>query len=524
MRTLLDPARPAVGRPSAALAGVLAAAVGLAAGELVAGLGRSLASPVVSIGNRVVDTVPQPVKQLAIDTFGTADKPVLLGGILVVLAALAAGIGVLARRRPTAAAVATGVLGLAGVVAAVLQPGAPLPAAVLPAVATVLVAAPLLLRLVRPAAGPTAGAGGAAPPPTRRRFLVDAGWAALAGVAAATGGRALSGRFDPDAERAALALPAPTRPAAAVPASAHPPVEGLSPFVTDTGDFYRIDTNLTVPRLSAEGWTLRIHGMVERERTLAYGDLLDLPSLEVPITMTCVSNEVGGDLVGTAVWQGVPLSDLLDAVGVDPAATQIVGRAFDGFTTGMPVAAVFDRDALVAYGMNGEPLPPAHGFPLRLVTPGLYGYVSATKWLTELELTTFDAFDQYWVERGWAARAPIRTQARIDTPDGFGRIPVGTTVPVAGVAWAQTRGIDRVEVRVDDGEWHAAELAAAVSDVTWRQWVWRWDTTGLSPGRHQLTVRATDGTGRLQTEDRSRPFPRGASGWHSVAVLARDDA
>ena len=263
--------------------------------------------------------------------------------------------------------------------------------------------------------------------------------------------------------------------------------------------------------------------MVDAERTWTYRELLALPSLEIPITMTCVSNEVGGDLVGTAVWQGVRLADLLDAVGVDPAATQIVGRAFDGFTTGMPVEAAFDRDTIVAYAMNGEPLPSAHGFPLRMVTPGLYGYVSATKWLSEVELTTFEAFDQYWVARGWDERAPIKTQSRIDTPGSFGRVPVGTTVPVAGVAWAQTRGIEKVEVRVDDGPWQEAELAAPVSDVTWRQWVWRWDTTGLTGGRHQLTTRATDATGEVQTEDRARPFPDGASGWHSIAVLAQSD-
>ena len=531
MSSLLSAARPPVSRPLAALAGVLAAAVGLAVGELVAGLGRFLTSPVIDIGNRVVDAVPQPVKQFAVDTFGTADKPVLIGGILVVLAALAAGIGLLARQHPAAAALATTALGLVGVAAAAAQPGAAIPLTLAPAVATTVVAVPLLLHLVRPWSGTTAampdrGDDAIATPP-RRRFLAAAGWAALAGAVSATGGRVLAGRFDVATERAALRLPAPTIAARPIPDAAHPAIEGLSPFVTPTDRFYRIDTNLTVPRLSAEGWTLRIHGMVAQERTFTYRELLDLPSLEVPITLTCVSNEVGGDLVGTAVWQGVRLSDLLEMVGTDDAATQLVGRAFDGFTTGMPVEAAFDRDTLVAYGMNGDPLPPVHGFPLRLVTPGLYGYVSATKWLRELELTTFDAYDQYWVQRGWAPQAPIKTQARIDTPGSFGRVPVNSTVPVAGVAWAQTRGIERVEVRVDDGPWRDAELAAAVNDVTWRQWKWPWDTAGLSPGRHQLTVRATEAGGRVQTEERARPFPDGASGWHSVAVLAQgggDDA
>lgn len=521
MSALVDPVRPCVSRPLAALAGVLAAAVGLAAGELVAGFGRSLDSPVISIGNRVVDAVPQPVKQFAIDLFGTNDKVALIAGILAILAVAAAGIGVLARRRPGTAAIATGVFGLAGVVAAGVQPGADLPLAVLPAVTTLVVSVPLLLRLVRPAAAaPRATDDEGGPPSPRRRFLVTAGWATVAGLTAASGGRLLSRRFDIAAERAQLRLPAPADPAPAIPSAAHPAVGGLPPFVTPNDAFYRIDTNLTVPSLSADGWTLRIHGMVEQERTFTYGELLEMPAVELPLTLTCVSNEVGGDLVDTAVWQGVLLADLLDRVGVDPQASQVVGRAFDGFTTGMPVEAALDRPALVAYGMNGEPLPAVHGFPLRMVTPGLYGYVSATKWMTEIELTTFEAFDQYWVERGWDDRAPIKTQSRIDTPGPFGRVPIGDTVPVGGVAWAQTRGIDRVEVRVDDGPWETADLGAPVNDITWRQWVWRWDTSGLATGRHQLTVRAVDGTGEVQTEQRADPFPNGASGWHSIAVMA----
>ena len=372
MIALLDTSRPPVGRLLAALAGVLAAAVGLAVGELVAGVGRALASPVISIGNRVVDAVPQPVKQFAIDTFGTNDKLALIVGILTILALAAAGIGILARQRPRWAAAATTVLGLAGVLAAAAQPGADLPLALLPALVTTLVAVPLLLFLVRPAPAPAPAAdaddGDPAPSP-RRRFLATAGWSLLAGVAAATGGQVLSRRFDVAAERAELTLPTPSQPADAIPAAAHPEVEGLPSFVTPNDRFYRIDTNLTVPSLSADGWTLRIHGMVDEERTFTYRELLDMPSIELPLTLTCVSNEVGGDLVGTAVWQGVRLADLLDMVGVSDDATQLVGRAFDGFTTGMPVEAASrpGDPGRLRHERRAAParprLPPADGHP-----------------------------------------------------------------------------------------------------------------------------------------------------------------
>ncbi|MBY5163831.1 molybdopterin-dependent oxidoreductase [Salsipaludibacter albus] len=520
-----------------AIAGVLAALAGVAAGELVAGLSRRLTSPVVAIGDRVVDAVPQPVKQLAIDLFGTNDKLVLLGSILLVLVVVAAGIGLVARRHLIAAMVAALLLAGAATLATALGPTTPLPLGLLPGVATAVVALPTLWLLVdrgrvpvaTPAADdepvglvvPTTTASGPVEPdvgPTRRRFVLAATSVLAGSVLSAGLGRLLGRRFSVADERADLALPEPADVADAVPAGAHPDVEGLSSFVTSNRDFYRIDTALEVPQLSAADWTLRVHGMVDEERTWSYGELLAMPSVERVITMTCVSNEVGGGLVGTARWQGVRLADLLETVGVDPAATQVVGRAHDGFTAGFPVEAVGDRDCLVAWGMNDEPLPAAHGFPLRLVTPGLYGYVSATKWLSEVELTTFDALDAYWVERGWAERAPIKVSSRIDTPEPFARLG-RSTVAVAGVAWAQTRGIDAVEVRVDDGEFREARLATAVGTDTWRQWVFEWDTTDVEPGRHQLTVRATDADGTVQREERTPPFPEGATGWHSQAVF-----
>jgi DMSO/TMAO reductase YedYZ molybdopterin-dependent catalytic subunit len=353
----------------------------------------------------------------------------------------------------------------------------------------------------------------------RRRFLTTG--LAVAAVAAGAGsiGRVLTRGFSAAGSRAAVLLPAAKTTLAPLPAGVDLGIDGLSPFTTPNLAFYRIDTALVVPQIQAEDWSLRIHGMVDRELRLTYDELLARPMIETDVTMTCVSNEVGGGLVGNARWQGVRLADLLDEVGVQDGATQIVGRSADGWTNGFPTANATDgRDAIVAVAMNGEPLPIEHGFPARIVVPGLYGYVSATKWVTELELTGFDDFDGYWVRRGWAKEAPIRTQSRIDTPKGLARIAPGRTA-VAGVAWAQLRGVDKVEVRVDDGPWVEARLAEVPSDATWRQWVHEWDAT---PGRHTITTRATDGTGETQPEERMAPIPSGATGWHNVVVSVED--
>nr|WP_269809477.1 molybdopterin-dependent oxidoreductase [Kineosporia rhizophila] len=292
-------------------------------------------------------------------------------------------------------------------------------------------------------------------------------------------------------------------------------VSGVSSFYTDPADFYRVDTALSVPKITTDDWKLRIHGMVGKELTLDFDDLLARPMVEHDITMTCVSNEVGGQLVGTARWLGVELAPLLREAGVDPDSDQLVGTSIDGMTIGTPVSAVLDgRAAMLAIAMNGEPLLPEHGFPCRMVVPGLYGYVSATKWLVDLELSRFDAFDPYWVRRGWDQQAPIKTSSRIDTPRPLSRTKAGT-VAVAGVAWAQQRGISKVEVRVDGGAWQEAELSAQVNDDLWRQWVWRWDA---GSGSHTLQVRAVDGDGEVQIEERAEPFPNGSSGWQSVVV------
>jgi DMSO/TMAO reductase YedYZ molybdopterin-dependent catalytic subunit len=308
-----------------------------------------------------------------------------------------------------------------------------------------------------------------------------------------------------------------------VPKGARLRVAGVSPFVTPNKDFYRVDTALVVPKVDATSWRLRIHGQgVQRPLTLTFQELLDRELIERDITLTCVSNEVGGPYVGNARWIGVRLADLLKEAGVAPpsqggAADQLVARSVDGMTLGTPVEDLMDgRDAMLAVGMNGEPLPLDHGFPVRMVVPGLYGYVSACKWIEDIELTTFDSYDPYWVKRKWARKAPVKTQSRIDTPKPFAR-PKAGTVMVGGVAWAQHRGIDKVEIRIDDGAWQPADLAAEHTTDTWRQWSFPWKAT---PGSHTLTVRATDRTGTLQTEQRTRTVPDGAGGWHSVVVTA----
>jgi DMSO/TMAO reductase YedYZ molybdopterin-dependent catalytic subunit len=514
---------PVADRPTwwrSALAGLLAAASALAVGELVAGTSDRLTSPVISVGNRVVDAVPRQVKDFAIETFGTNDKIALLVGIYSIAAILGLVLGVLAARRFWIGAAGIVAFGAVGVWAAGEEVGAPwwagLPSTI-GAIVGVGVLAALLWSLRAPAAAGIPGSADARIPSTlaRRGFLQAAGATVVVAGAAAASGRWLQARFSAASSRLAVKLPAAAETAPPIPEGVVLDVEGISPYLTPNDDFYRIDTNLTVPQLAAEDWELKITGMVDEELTFTYEDILAMDLVEERITMTCVSNEVGGGLVGTALWLGVRLDELLERAGIQRGADQIVGRAFDGFTTGFPVDVLDGRPALLAVGMNGEPLPLAHGFPARIIVPGLYGYVSATKWLTEIELTTFEAFDQYWVERDWAAEGPIKTMARIDTPRGLQKVPAGP-LRIGGVAWAQTRGIEKVEVKLDDGEWQEATLAEEDSTITWRQWVVELDAT---PGRHQVVARATDATGEVQTEERARPFPNGASGWHSVAYL-----
>ena len=312
------------------------------------------------------------------------------------------------------------------------------------------------------------------------------------------------------ASRADVRLPPPADPAAPVPAGTELSVSGITPYLTSNDDFYRVDTALSPPDVPTDSWTLRIHGMVDNEIELEFTDVLQRRLVERRITLTCVSNEVGGDLAGNATWLGVPLAELLDEAGIQEGADALLSTSADGFTAGTPIAAVTDgRDAMLAIGMNGEPLPIVHGFPARMVVPGLYGYVSATKWVTDIEVTRFDDVTAYWTDRGWAEQAPIKTASRIDVPESFAELGAGTQA-VAGVAWAQERGIEKVEVRVDDGDWVEARLGTEDGQDSWRQWVYEWDA---EPGSHTLEVRATDRTGETQTPDEAPPRPDGATGW-----------
>jgi DMSO/TMAO reductase YedYZ molybdopterin-dependent catalytic subunit len=509
-------------RRQAALAGVAAAAVALGVAELVGVLTGADTTPLIAVGAVVVDLVPEPVKHLAIEIFGTADKAALLVIIGAVLAALAALTGLAARRRGWYGAAGAAGLALLGSVAALSRPNASA-AAALPSLAGGLAgAAAIVLMLRRTEAGghPRDGTAGEAARESaagRRRFLrTVAVLLGGAGTAAFAGRWFTQRRGVADARRAVtLPLPAAAQPE---PAGADLRVPGLTPFVTPNRDFYRIDVSLIAPQVDPDTWRLRVHGRVRRPYSLSYADLLSRPMVERHVTLCCVSNEVGGDLAGNARWLGVPLAQLLAEADPEEGADQVVSRSVDGWTCGTPTAVLRDgRDALLAVGMNGQPLPVEHGFPARLVVPGLYGYVSATKWLAELELSSFADFDAYWVRRGWAREAPVKTQSRIDVPRSGSRVPTGRVV-VAGVAWAQHRGIHRVEVQVDDGPWRAAALGGVPSVDTWRQWSLPWEATS---GRHRLRVRATDGTGATQTERPAPPFPDGATGWHTIHVTVR---
>ncbi len=508
-------ARSALG----ALAGLLAALVALGTAELAAALVRPQASPVVAVGGSFIDATPVWLKDFAIRTFGTNDKPVLIGSILLVLLLLSLVTGALAVRRRVVGLAGVAVLGLVGAASASTRPAAqaldPLPSLAGAVVGSVVLV--LLLRALGSAgvAGDH-GAGAAVTDEQRRRFLVTGLVAAAAGLAAGSVGRLVSSRRSSVASaRADVRLPAPVSEAVPVPRGTDLKLDGLTPFRTSNADFYRVDTALIVPQVSTDGWRLRVHGMVEKEIELDFDQLLARDMVERDITLTCVSNEVGGRYAGSARWLGAPLADLLKDAGVDPAADMILSTSSDGMTISTPTAVVMDgRDALLAVGMNGEPLPATHGFPVRMVVPGLYGYVSATKWLVDLELTRFGDTEAYWTERGWAEKAPIKTMSRVDTPKPFAKLRAGK-VAVAGVAWAQHRGIDRVEVRVDEGPWQEARLAEVPSTDTWRQWVWQWDARR---GSHRIEVRATDAEGDTQPEKRADPFPSGATGWHSTVV------
>ena len=541
------------------IAGLLAAAVALGVGQLIAGFVAPDASPVVAVGESSIGLTPPPVKSFAISAFGSHDKVVLVAGILAVLAIFAAVVGVLAMRR-----LAYGMAGLAvftaiGVAAALTRPTADagwafptliggvaaagalrlLVRAAPPAVARPTPAPPLEDGVPDSYAGPPAvpdtpepGPPGATRPgtapayrpvrpvpvygPGRRRFLRTSAAAAGTAVVAGLAGRLLSERSSVSQAQSSLRLPRPVHPAPPLPAGSNLRIPGLSSFITPNSSFYRVDTAIVLPEVPPSGWHLRIHGMVAREITISFDELIRRPLTADYITLTCVSNPVGGPYVGNAEWIGASLASLLREAGIRAGAEQLLCTSVDGFTSGAPVQTVMDgRDALLAMAMNGTALPVEHGFPVRMVVPGLYGYVSACKWITDINVTTW-ADRAYWAQpgQGWAQQAPIKTESRIDVPSGDSVLKPGRT-PVAGVAWAQHKGVAAVEVRVDSGPWQEARLASVPDIDTWRQWVWEWDAT---PGTHLINARATDATGYTQTSTQEPPAPNGASGYPAISV------
>src|SRR5271163_3115108 len=538
-----------------AAVGVLTAAVAMGVGQLVAGLTVAQASPVLAVGQAAIDLTPLPVKDFAISTFGANDKNALLAGILVILAAFAAVIGILAVRRLALGLAGLGVFACIGLAAALTRPTATA-AYVIPTLVGAAAGAFALTRLVRAAHGldsrpsrstaartsaselkppdlpgpaevtpassftylPSPDDRGASRGPARRRFLTTSGLAVVTAAAGALVGRELITRHNVSAARAALRFPKPTVAAPPLPPGSNLNIPGLSSFITPDGSFYRVDTALLLPEVDPATWQLRIHGMVQREVTLTFDQLLRRPLIEDYVTLTCVSDPVGGPYVGNALWLGASLADLIRQARPLGGADQLLCTSVDGFTSGTPLQIVLDgRDALLTVAMNGQALPVEHGFPARMVVPGLYGYVSACKWVTDIEVTTFASAYAYWATRGWSQQAPIKTESRIDVPAGNSTIAPGRT-PVAGVAWAQHKGVAAVEVRVDTGPWQQARLAAVPDIDTWRQWVWEWDAT---PGTHVLEARATDATGYTQTAVQAQPPPNGASGYPSAAVVVR---
>lgn len=531
-------------RALTALAGIMAGAGALAIGELAASFTNPSPGPVVAVASRVIDYAPNWFVEFGKSVFGLQDKPALVVGTIIISLLIGAALGIASFRRPiigVAGFVAFGVLGALSIGSDAQGTwGAAIVVALL-AVAGGIGILRLLLSTLRsrtttqvglrpPTGRSTAGASAAKsipsptnPPVSRRSFLNWAGAVGASATVATVVSREVRARSSAAQAREGVEFTAAATDDATVAdfvstATADPvgATPGISPLVVPSDDFYRIDTALTTPQIDPANWSLTIRGLVDNEVTYSYDDLLARSTTIAPVTLSCVSNQVGGDLVGNAIWRGVPLVELLEEAGVRPEATQIASRSVDGWNCGFPTEAAFDgRTALVAVGMNDEPLPLRHGFPARLVVSGLYGYVSATKWLKEIELTTIEDFDGYWIPRGWSKLGPIKTQSRIDTPRNGDRFDVGTTVPIAGVAWAPDLGITKVEVQIGDGEWQEATLGESLGPDAWVQWLVPWQA---EPGRHVVQVRATDGSGNTQTEQVVPPAPNGASGWHRIGI------
>ena len=579
------PRRAAISPFQAISAGIVAAGGALGLSEILSGLSRKIPSLVVSVAEEIVDITPGFIARWSIDTLGSAQKPALVWGIVIVSILLGAVLGWPSRKRWWVMPAGLVVFAVVGGWAAARNPLSSdglgwMSGLVSGAFGIAVFMSLYALALFSRFAGAEEPADAEAQPVPmvgrgrfndRRRFVGAVGIMAGASLAGGLLGRWLRRRDTVEGAREGVAealqgrtiatptaqtTPVPTQQAGAEPAEMDPTpgatpdataepgadptadptaeptpsvtaepvrepnfdyIAGIAPLITPNEDFYLIDTALSYPQVDPADWSLRIHGMVDREVEISFDELLDLGLVREQVTLSCVSNRVGGRLVGNAEWVGVPLATVLDQAGVQPRATQIVGRSIDRWTAGFPTEVALDgRVAMVAVQMNGEPLPISHGFPARLVVAGLYGYVSATKWLSDIELTTWEAFDGYWIPRGWSKEGPIKTQSRIDVPRRDSTIDPGPTA-IAGVAWAPSRAIETVEVQVDDEDWVEAELSRETTINSWRQWMVTWNAT---PGEHQVRVRATDGTNTTQTSEISDPAPDGATGWHTIKVRA----
>ncbi|GAB2930944.1 molybdopterin-dependent oxidoreductase [Rhodococcus aerolatus] len=520
---------PTASRTAAALAGLLAVAAALGVSHLVAAFVDPPSSPFLAVGNSAIDRTPVAVKDFAISQFGSNDKLALLLGMAVVLAIVGVIIGLLARLRLVIGVVLVALVGVVGLLAVLNRPDTA-PVGAVSAVVALVVGVAVLVGLLRVAparartraAQPTDDTEGPARRPatshglSRRGFLGTSAAVAVGAGAAGYAGQLVRGDSGVSKSRATVGTIAAADPLPALPAGADFTESGGKPFLTPNAEFYRVDTALSVPAITASDWSLKIHGMVDKEITVNFDELVSRPLLERRVTFTCVSNEVGGGLVSTADWVGVSLRDLLAEAGVQDGADQVLSTSIDGYSAGTPLADVMEegRGAMLAVNMNGEPLPAEHGFPVRQIVPGIYGYANATKWIVDIEITTFAAKQAYWVPRGYAEKAPVKTGSAIFAPTAFQRVP-GGTVTVTGAAWDQTVGISKVEVRVDSGEWQEARLGADVSDDTWR--MWRADLDVTETGVHLAEVRATNKQGQTQTQDRVPPLPDGATGWPSVS-------
>jgi DMSO/TMAO reductase YedYZ molybdopterin-dependent catalytic subunit len=505
----------------ARLAGVVGGLAGLAIAALVAWAVAPTGSPVPAVGELIIGLLPAPLVNWGKETLGTADKPVLIAMITVAVLVLCGLAGQLERRRRYAGAALFGVIAVLGIVGVAARPGNG-PSAYVPTFIGLLIGymilSTLITKLWRWMPRRAAAESGSPASAARRDFLA---WTivtgAAAGVAAVAGSVLSKAATAVTDARAKLRLPAAAQPAPPVPAGTELGVPGITPYVTPNAEFYRIDTSLQVPVIDPDGWRLTITGMVENEVAIGYAELLAKPLVEHFTTLTCVSNEVGGDLAGNARWLGYPIRELLAQAKPLAGADMVLSMSDNGWTAGTPLSALTDpdREAILAVGMNGEPLPIEHGFPVRMVVPGLYGYVSATKWVVNLKVTTYEKDEAYWTPLGWSAKGPIKIASRIDVPT---RTVDAGTVAVAGVAWAQHTGIAGVEVQVDQGPWQPAQIANTTGPDTWRQWSYAWAAT---PGTHRITVRATDAKGNLQIAALAPPAPDGATGYHSISVKVR---